>query len=284
MEILKEAESIDSPTLETIKINALLAGESGAGKKTGAFTLLNSSDTRPGLLIDTDHRGEALAGSSGVLRIPCWEEDPKNPQAWERIDSVRKELLALSRKSKREDKPFPYQLIVVGSITGLGSSAMNWALLLDSKRGLGGCPAMQHYGPQMWNLMKWIQSMLSLPCHVVMTCHEDLIEGEGGSGIAKFLPKITGKLRTDLPKWFNETYYCYREAKTITTGGKATINYKFFWQTQGTGKREYLKSSLNRLGSYWSDPISIDFSSPPVGFQHLLAKRFKDKEVKTNER
>lgn len=261
MGILEETTPAEELDYKTYKIRALLSSPgSGAGKTTAACTAPGKK-----LLVDIDNRAEAIAGFSHVEILRCHEIDSRSPRAWDRLVKVKKELWALARKPEE----FPYDTVIIDGNTALFRVCMNWSLLLDSKRGLGGSPAQQHYGPQMKNTSDWITSILGLPCHVIFTGHENMVEQEGGQ-LACWLPKVTGKLATEVPKWFNETYYCWRDQRI--KDGKT--KHKFFWSTQGTGKREYLKSSLNQLQKYWNDPIEVDFSKEFTGFEALLIKRF----------
>jgi len=271
--ILDEAKPAKEMTLENYRIRCLLSSPgSGAGKTTSACSLPHSKE-RPLLLIDIDNRAEAIAGFPNVEVLSCHEIDSRSPKAWMRMEGIKKELWSQARLAAKERRKFPYSGVIPDGLTALMRICMNWSLLLDPKRGLGGCAAKQHYGPQMKNATDWILSILGLPCHVAFTGHENLVEADGGQ-LACWLPKITGKLATEVAKWFNETYYCWREQQ-VKDG---EVKYRFFWTTQGTKRREYLKSSMNQLQKYWNDPIEIDFSAPKVGFVDLLERRFGTSE------
>ncbi len=239
-----------------------LAGRSGTGKTQGTMSL-------PGrkLLIDIDNRAEAFRDWPGVKIIECHDPDPKSPKAW---DKLRKVQAGIIKDIKNDD--FPFETIIYDGLTMMGRIAMNWALLLDSKRGLGGSPAKQHYGPQMDTLSRFVISSLTLPRHICYTGHVELHEDQDG-GPALFYPKITGKLRTELPNWFNESYMCYRNEDK-----EGKMVYK--WLTKGGGKYEFFKSSLNTLGKFWEDPVVIDFDKKIVGFEDLLERRFGKEEKK----
>lgn len=238
------------------RVKAFLAGHSGSGKTESACTI-------PGrkLLVDVDNRAETVAGREDVSIIACHSADPRSIDPWNKLEGLKKSIIA---DIKAGD--FPFDAIIFDGLTAMGRYSMNWALLLDSKRGLGGAPAQQHYLPQMDALARFVISSLSLPVHVIYTGHLELHEdGDGGNKL--FLPKITGKLRTEAGSWFNETYLCYRIA-----GKEGKTEY--FWQTAGDGKYEFFKSSLNQRGRFWNDPIPLDFKEPLVGFADLLNRRF----------
>jgi hypothetical protein len=146
---------------------------------------------------------------------------------------------------------------------------MNYSLLLNPKLGLGGAPAEHHYLPQMTMLSSYIFSTIALPCSVIYTGHVDLYENKK-MGTHKFYPKMTGKNRTALSSWFNEVYNCYRLSST-----KDKEPPRFFWQTSGDDQMDFFGSAMNTQSLYWTDPIEVNFSNPPVGFADLLKRRFK---------
>ena len=240
------------------KWKVFLAGPSGSGKTTAAVMTL------PGrkLLIDFDNRADAAIGVPNLDIYPCHEPEPKSPMAWMKAERMRTVII-----SEIKQGIFPYDSIIFDGLTTLGRIAMNWALTLDGKRGLGESPAKQHYGPQMDNLAKFILSTITMPVHICYTGHIELI-GDESTGVMRNLPKITGKLRTEASNWFNETFYVYRQADD-----KGKLSY--YWQTKGSGRNEFFKSTLNQLGKYWDDPILLDFNKEgPVGFADLFQRRF----------
>lgn len=254
---------------ETYKWKAFLAGPSGSGKTTAIASLPGKK-----LLVDFDNRAQTVAGLPNVDIYTIHEADPKSPKAWNRAVRLKDVII-----SEVNQGIFPYDGIMFDGLTMMGRISLNWALLLDNKRGLGGSPARQHYGPQMDNLAKYVLSTLALPLHIIYTGHIELFQDDS-TGAQKFYPKITGKLRTEVANWFNETYYSYR---IPDDEGKL----RYYWQTAGSGRQEFFKSSLNTFGKYWEDPIPLDFDAKGLtGFQDLFDRRFnptlKEKGNETN--
>ena len=265
--ILEEAKSAKDMELpENYKIKGLLAGPSGSGKRM-------SSTTLPGrlLLVDFDGRKETVAGMENIETLSCYDPDPKSPKGWMKSEELRKDIWASVRKGN-----LPYDGIIEATLTSMLRYCMNWSLLLDPKRGLGGSPAKQHYMPQMKNVSDHILSLKSLPLHYILTAHLEIIEDEEMGGL-KYLPKATGKMRTEIPGWFNECYFCSREKDK---NGKL----RYYWTTAGTGRWDFLKSTLNQLNKHWSDPIEVNFNKSPVGFKRLLEMRFGKKKGGEKER
>lgn len=277
MGILKHARSAESMALEKgYRIKALLGGPSGSGKTQSIITLPRTEGKNI-LVIDYDNRAETLAGEPGIEILKLFDPDPNSPKAWRAGESVRKELWALAKKGE-----FPYSAVVEDGLTLMGNIAMNDALTLDEKTGLGGSPAKQHYLPQIHFLRTHINSMRMLPCHYIVTCH--MADMEDRKGVLKTYPQVTRSLKPEVPAWFNETYYCYR--KEVKDG---KTSYR--WITAGSGDLDFFKSTLNNKGLYWRDPIVVNLKHEPCGFRRLFAYRFGelkdprllDKEEEKNE-
>lgn len=254
---LKTIKASEESINKNYRIVAALCGPSGSGKTQSAMTIPGKK-----LLIDYDGRWQTVAGQPDIEVISLYDPNPKSPSAWDNAEKLRQRIWAMVRAGD-----FDFSAVIEDGATAMGRYAMNWALLLDNKRGLGGAPAKQHYIPQMKAFADHILSMKALPCHYIITAHLELIEDEENGGI-QYFPKVTGKTaRSEFAGWFNETYWCQRHR-----GKEGELIYT--WTTAGTGKMDFFKSSLNQLGKYWKDPVVIDFSNPPVGFARLLHWRF----------
>jgi hypothetical protein len=248
-ERLRVAQDINR---ETFRIKALLVGDSGSGKSTSAVTISGRK-----LVFEADKRSESLAGFADVEIFDC--ED------WDAVTEGLDDLWASVREGS-----FPYSAVIFDSLTSLGRLAMNWSLeLTDAKgkttpRGLGGVPAQQHYFPQMHALSQLVLKAIPLPCHVIFTGHLDLYEDKVLNTIDIY-PKVTGKIRTEVSSWFNETYLCVRK------------NGRYAWVTAPFGRYGFLKSAINQLGKYWTGDVELDFANPPTGFERILNIRFPEK-------
>lgn len=247
-------------------IKALLLGGSGSGKTTGAMSLPGKK-----LLVDLDNRAESVAGFPNLDIIKILGRGETDPTPWTDLGDLITELW------KKEAEGLPWDAIIIDGLTMMGRYAMNWvmerALTADGKklgRGPGGSPAQPHYQPQMTLFSRAVLGLLPLPCHVVFTGHLDMYEDKTLNTL-HYWPKVIGKTRTEISNWFNETYEC----KKIE--GVSEVEYH--WYTIGTGRSDFIKSSINTLGKYWEDPVIINFrddygQSEKTGFEKLLQIRF----------
>lgn len=263
---LEEAQSVQEINKESFRFKVLLGGHTGTGKTTSAGLTL------PGrkLLLDYDGRSQSLSGLPDVKRILLLEEDPRSPRAWAKAEALVNELYSTFRKDELE-----YDSIIEDGLSSMNRICMNWALLLDPKRGLGGSPAKQHYGPHIKNLSDHINRMLALPVHYVLTCHFNLVQDEE-TGHFVYLPKVFGQQqRTDVPTWFDECY----EAQVETDDDGNPV---YFWKTAGSGRYQFIKSSLNQFGKYWKSPFEVNLEATPAGFQKLLDLRYGKEPEESN--
>jgi len=162
----------------------------------------------------------------------------------------------------------PPSCVVVDTLTGLGEVAMNRAMLLHPARSSNmGTPVQFHYMGQQEMLMKYITSLFALPCAVICIAHEEFHKNEQ-SGAWVWLPLLTGKQRSSMPKEFTEVYATIQQEEE---GGT-----KYVLLTSGDSDRPHLKSTTNQLGKFWKGPQEPNL-------RKLLVKRFGEEEVKNLE-
>jgi len=260
----KRAVEIDE---KTYKIKGLLTGPSGGGKSTGAVTF-----DGPELLLDLENRSASLIDTPDLEIINIDELDTEKPTAWKELIQLKDELWAVARS----EQEFPWTAIVVDGCTRLGRYAMSEALQLRETQGKqagqlmktapGGGPLWEnHYAPQMHFMSTFIMQMIPLPCHVIFTAHLDFYENKDLNTVHIF-PKFLGKVRSEVSSWFNETYFCEY----------STRKKEYIWKTIPFGRYDFLKSSLNTRGKYWSEDLVIDLDKEPAGFMDLLQRRFQN--------
>lgn len=217
------AESVNSKTF-----NAIVYGGFGTGK-----TSLLKTCRLPVYIDSFDPGGtKSIRGDIDAGRIVAdtrWEvEDPKAPTAFEKWDQVY-------HKRKREGFFNHFGTYALDSATTWSDAAMN--VILKKAGRAGGHPFQNDYSPVMAMLGTAIRDMLTLPCDVILICHDDIDKDEG-SGRMFIGPLFTGKThRIKMPLLFDEVY-C---AMTKETSG--SVNYQLL--TRATG----LYKARTRLGS-----------------------------------
>lgn len=136
-------------------------------------------------------------------------------------------------------------------------------------------PQFEHYGPQKSHIVKYLQHLTALKCHVVVVGHEDverrpkksLREGVGAGDVAEIHIDVTGKLVNNIPRYFNECYY-------------------MFTDTDEFGKSQpFIQTQINNVvrGCKTSFPLDLKAREPFDGFWlrvlHAWNKSVGDFEV-----
>ena len=253
-------------------LRALLVGQSKSGKTESACTVPGKK-----LVLNFDGRIAALLGRDDIEIIEFMKISPPS-RAWENLVEFVNSLWA-------QTENFPYSAIIPDGLTGLNEISMRFVLGLKQKdkntkkyietpKGLGGTPLWSyHYMPQNWQVREVLMSLLSLPCHIIVTAHLDRYEyeDENGKQIVEYLPKTYGKIRTEIGSWFDEVYECVQEPSALRGS-----TYK--WNTQATPGRPFLGSAINKRGKLWKSPMVINLDENPTGFAKILQLR---KEVQS---
>ena len=203
------------------KLKVLCWSKSGTGKTRLAAT---ARPLGPEYIFDFDDR---LAGL-GALPIEPIEFDtyrdtmPKQPTAF---DNARKKLDALAVMN-----PFPYATVVLDSLTTFQIAAMNKSMVQtkafmpalkrinDGTTGVE-VPVMQDYQGAMAFIEQFLLKLISLPCHVIVTAHEEADKDPISDKMFWNLA-VSGKLAIKLPGLFNELWRM--NVVLVTKDGKPT--------------------------------------------------------------
>ena len=182
------------------KINALILGESGAGK-----TFLMRTCPKP-VLIDSFDPG----GTKG-LRPYIEKGDIIADVRWEQEDPLKPSVYAKWKRvfqDRRAGGFFDYiGTYVIDSSTSWGEAIMNGILM---KAGIAGqAPRFTHdYVPQKVEMINILTECLSLPCHFILLGHHEIKDdvNENGKAVMRFRFLTTGKAMITIPLKFDEIY------------------------------------------------------------------------------
>jgi len=227
---VQELQQMYASDPKTESFNALVLGESGAGK---SFLLRTARKPvhvdifDPGgatNLIDLVKRGEIVVDDR-------WsKEDPLSPRAfrdWE-----------VEMKRRIKEGYFDYfATYALDSSTTWSDAIMNQILKTE---GLAGQPPRwaHDYVPQKVKIQNWIKIMLQIPCDFILTGHLEASKDEV-SGRVSYRFMTTGKASVTIPLLFDEIYVM--DPKSTSSGTEYRV------LTQSTGMH-IARSRLAREG------------------------------------
>lgn len=188
------------------KLHILIWSPSGKGKTTLAGT--GRKAFGPMYFWDFDLRIQSLTGLD-IDYDQYFDFDIRRPTAYDKAFAKLEAMEALARKGE-----LPYSALCCDGLTSLATASMNKAFAMvntfmpNTKRmgdGKVQIPQMQDYMAQMTCIEDFIRKLNSLPCHTIVTAHEDSDKDEVTQKIFKNLA-VTGKLAGRLPGYFNEVW------------------------------------------------------------------------------
>ena len=223
---LSDLQTMYNDNARTTSFNALIYGGMGTGKTNCARTC-----RKPVLIHSFDPGGTKTVRDEvekGTIYVDnrFEVEDPMNPTAFASWDKEYHRL----KQGGMFDKIGTF---IIDSATTWSGSAMNVVLKKAGRQ--GGTPQQNDYLPTMVMLENAIKDITSLPCDVILICHEDTDKDEA-TGRMFVGPLFIGKLKYRIPILFDEIYYaCTKETS-------AGVTYHFL--TRATG----LYKARTRLG------------------------------------
>ena len=179
-----------------------------------------------------------------------WEqEDPKDPKVFALWDKVYHER-------KRNGYFNYFGTYVLDSATTWGDAAMNVTLKAAGRA--GGHPYQNDYSPTMAMCSAAIRDMVTLPCDVILICHEDIDKDEA-SGRMFVGPLLIGKTaRMKMPLLFDEVYCA------LTKETSQGVNYQFLTRNTGLYRARTRLGRNNRFEMY--EPQDIKKLLQKAGF------------------
>ena len=193
-------------SLDEIKkmwVKTLIYGKSGDGK-----TIFASGYPKPLMLLDTDMGILSVKSASHVEHkdqiypIPVKDlvEGQAAPQGYDTVEAIMQDLV-----SKGAYEGLTPKTLVIDSVTTLSQMCMNKTQYLNGH--LGQQPTLPDYGGQRRLLEKIIKFGVAIKMHFMAICHQDFYKDEN-TGRLWLTPMVVGKLRQELPLYFDEVYHC----------------------------------------------------------------------------
>lgn len=243
-------QSLDEIELDN-NLKLLLFGNSGVGK-----TVFATSFPGKTYVADFDkkissaakhwkvHKPEKLKNIAVENYI---KPDPKNP------NKLPADRLNADLGSFMEQDPFPYDNIVIDSLTTMSDQVMDY--IIKSNPGVkrfvtkgAQVPSQQDYGIARIFFKQLIGAIAALPCRVIVTAHIQTEKDEATGQILR-TPMLAGKLRGELPIYFEEVWMAYVDSKGNRLV-QTVADSKFDCRTQIPGLPNPMKLEYEELEKF----------------------------------
>lgn len=234
---LRESLQITSLEDDADFMKGLVYADPGGGKTHFLGTAADHPALFPVLIFDVE------GGLATLKKFP-------NKQNIERI-----KIRSLKELDDRFNKlvksigagTFPFKTVGVDSLSELTDVDMRDIMRAAYERNPDkvdiDVPSQREWGIARSHVRKIVRAFRDLPCHVIMTAQVGSRQEEGQP--TKFFPGFAGKLRTEVPGFFDFVGYMYNES----SGGDITRKIQF------TGTRRVVaKDRYGKFGDQLEDP------------------------------
>lgn len=192
---------VQTPEEAVPYLNFLVYGEPGAGKTWLAGTALDNKLTSPVLLLDVE-------GGAVTLRKRK-DLDVIQIRTMDQIKQVNDEIF------KSPGIPY-YKTIIIDSLTELQKLDMRTVQkgekLKNAEKVDEDVPSQRAWGKSGERMRRTITAYRDLPCHIIATCLVGT-EYDEANGTTSFYPSLPGKLRGDVPGYFDVVGFLKAESK-----------------------------------------------------------------------
>lgn len=229
-------------------INALFYGDVGAGKTHLTGTAADILDTSPMLIFDVEGGLKTLSkfeNKSRMKRVPI--------RTMKELTDKYNTLYKSIQIDPATKIPFIPGINTVGldslsELTDLDMrSIMKEAYEKNPDKVDQDVPSQREWGKARAHIRTIVRAFRDLPCNIIMTAQVGSLQEEGQP--TKFFPGFAGKLRTEVPGFFDIVGYLYAE----NTGGAIERKVQF------TGTRRIVaKDRTGKLGDVLINPTIPD--------------------------
>jgi GTPase SAR1 family protein len=223
--------AVDIEVTQNIKV--LVLGAPFTGKTTALRTLPGQ-----GYVFDFDGKVQPLTGCSNIMIDTYTDIDIKAPLAFRQAQNTVEQMIVNTKKSgyvwfsDTKTPEWKIDWIALDSTTELLKLIMNQVLFLHGKPGTipqVGDMGNNDFTTQRYSFQYFIARLKSLPCTLILNCHERTVENESAQ-LKMMLPDVVGNLKTALGGMFQCAF------RSGTRQMKANQPSEYVWLTQNTGR------------------------------------------------
>jgi phage nucleotide-binding protein len=205
---LRERLNVKTPEEAVPFLNLLVYGEPGAGKTWLAGTALDSPLTSPVLLLDVEGGTVTLRHRKNldVIQVRTMKE----------VEQVQNELF-------KATEPY-YSTVIIDSLSELQKLDMRTVQEMEKNRTPDkvdiDIPSMRAWGKNGERMRRLIRAYKDLPIHVIATCLL-ATDFDEANGVNNYYPMLPGKLRGEVPGYFDVVGYLKAEEQRVD--GKVVV-------------------------------------------------------------
>lgn len=191
---IRELLDVKAPAESIEWLNLLIYGEPGAGKTYLCGTAQDHPDTKPILIIDVE-------GGTITLRRKR-DVDVKQVRTMKDIEDIHSSL--------RKDIDQYYKTVIIDSLTELQKLDMRTVQQEEYNRQPEKTdiyvPSQRAWGKSGERVRMIVRAFRDLPCNTIVTCLM-AYEKDEKTNITTYFPSVPGKLRSELPGFFDVVGY-----------------------------------------------------------------------------
>lgn len=206
---IRERLNVKTPEDAVPYLNLLVYGEPGAGKTHLAATAQDHEDTKPILFLD-------IEGGTTTIRKRK-DVDVIQVRSMNQIESVYAEL------RKEGSDPY-YNTVILDSLTELQKLDMRTVMTEQFNKKPDTTdiyvPSQREWGKSGERMRIIIRGFKDLPVNTIATCMLAQ-DKDDSSGITSYFPSLPGKLRSEIPGFFDVVGYL--SSKTVKNGDREEI-------------------------------------------------------------
>jgi hypothetical protein len=187
-------------------INELIYGDVGAGKTHHIGTAADSPETSPVLIFDVE------GGLTTLKKFPNRKNIERIPIR--SMKDLEKHYNTIA-KLVTDGETLPWKTVGLDSLSELTDldmrSIMKDAYSNNPAKVDIDVPSQREWGKARAHIRTIVRAFRDLPCNVIMTAQVGTLQEEGQPH--KYFPGFAGKLRTEVPGFFDIVGYLYSEAE-----------------------------------------------------------------------
>lgn len=205
---------------------------------TGKTSALQTFPRAKGIYVfDYDNKMHPIMHLPNMRFDTYIDADIRQPMAFKQSQATLEDMIKNAKAKgyvwlpEKSGAEFKIDLAVIDSTTEFLKIIMNHGLFLAGRPGTipqVGDMRANDFTTQKYAFQYFIQRLKSLPCSILLNCHEKTVENESAQ-LKMMLPDVVGSLKTAIGGMFQIAF------RSETRHTKANSSQEYVWLTKNTG-------------------------------------------------